>query len=240
MEPLPTKSYSSIPTIASYCDNPVPNTCDFYMSCLEEKFHCGPKGYPINYGNNNCEKFVISINKFSPAGKKWVTNVMLCLQRKLVSSYDNNETTCTDIYNTAFGSHAPCYIASGICILPPTDWEVLFEIIGFKTFFGNLKIITANALLSTFGSSQKYVNRFAKYNDKKTILVCSINKELITNRGSFGTSDTEFAHFDDSSESFTLNDEVRIKKFTHTKNSRAIIGHHKNNSGGIVSVGSAN
>ncbi|CAG8513592.1 7077_t:CDS:2 [Acaulospora morrowiae] len=62
----------------------------------------------------------------------------------------------------------------------------------------------------------------------------------ITNRSSFGISDTEFAHFDDSSESFTLNDEVRIKKFPHTKNSRAIIGHHKNNSGGIVSVGSAN
>ncbi|CAG8513571.1 7076_t:CDS:2 [Acaulospora morrowiae] len=141
MEPLPTSSDSSIPTIASYCDNPVPNTCNFYMNCLEEKFHCGPKGYPINYGKKNCEKFITSINKFSPAGKKWVTNVMLCLQRALVSSYDNNKTTCTDIYNTAFDSHAPCYITSGICILPPTDWEVLFETIGFKTLFGNLKII---------------------------------------------------------------------------------------------------
>jgi hypothetical protein len=32
-------------------------TCDFYTQCLEKKYHCGPKGYPMGYGYVYCNKF---------------------------------------------------------------------------------------------------------------------------------------------------------------------------------------
>ncbi|CAG8835571.1 29546_t:CDS:2, partial [Gigaspora margarita] len=40
------------------CNNPVPNSCDFYTKCLDNKFKCGPTRYPIKYGDKNCKKFI--------------------------------------------------------------------------------------------------------------------------------------------------------------------------------------
>ncbi|CAG8471073.1 6456_t:CDS:2 [Dentiscutata heterogama] len=139
---VPSSSSPPPTTTTTDCNNPAPNSCSFYTSCLENKFHCGPMGYPINYGDKNCRKFINAMNKFSSAGKKWVTDTMLCLQKALISTYKNNKTTCSEISNTAFNSHASCYITSGVCFLPPTDWGVIFETVSLKDIFGSKQAFT--------------------------------------------------------------------------------------------------
>ncbi|CAG8458566.1 28391_t:CDS:2 [Dentiscutata erythropus] len=102
-------------------------------------------GYPIKYGDKNCGKFIKATDKFSSNGKKWVTNTMLCLQRKLISTYENNKTTCSEISNTAFGSHASCYVDSGVCTIW-SDWDVIFKTVGFKDIFGSMKALTVTSI----------------------------------------------------------------------------------------------
>jgi len=110
-------------TISSECSDPVPNTCSFYSNCLEQHLHCGPSGYPIGYGLKYCSKFTAARSQMSAAGKTWVTNTMLCLQRDLVMYGDGRQTTtCSALDNYAFGTHPDCYVKSGLCTLPPTDW----------------------------------------------------------------------------------------------------------------------
>ncbi|GBB97476.1 hypothetical protein RclHR1_00030033 [Rhizophagus clarus] len=118
------------------CNNPSPDSCNFYSDCLEKKFNCGPNGYPIGYGLKNCENFANEINLFSNDGKKWVLKTMLCLQNALVQIYNNNTATCSEIKDTAFRSHAKCYIESGVCSLP-TEWWKLFEIIDIRDIVGS-------------------------------------------------------------------------------------------------------
>ncbi|CAG8660009.1 12110_t:CDS:2, partial [Ambispora gerdemannii] len=150
--PLPI---SHPPVDVTNCNNPVPNSCSFYTNCLENKFHCGPTGYPINYGDKNCKKFISAMNRFSSAGKKWLTDTMLCLQKTLVPSYNNGKTTCSQISNTAFNSHMTCYIDSGVCFLPPTDWVIIFETVGVKDIFLNSQALM-QTLKTGFGCFTLY------------------------------------------------------------------------------------
>lgn len=40
--------------------------CEWYVNCLEERFHCGENGYPLGYGYKYCTRFVDNLPKFSP------------------------------------------------------------------------------------------------------------------------------------------------------------------------------
>ncbi|CAG8752716.1 23832_t:CDS:2, partial [Cetraspora pellucida] len=128
------------------CTNPVLNienlskTCDFYTSCIENKFHCGNDGYPLAYGFKYCNRFASSLNLFSDAGKKWVVNTIICLQRSLVSTYENDASTCSDIMNIAYISHTPCYIANGLCDISQ-DWYTLFKVIDAIDLFGSYQAL---------------------------------------------------------------------------------------------------
>nr|CAG8477417.1 150_t:CDS:2 [Entrophospora candida] len=115
--------------ITGDCNNPAPNSCNFYTDCLEKKFHCGATGYQIKYGLKYCEKFKNSSNLFTSRGKKWITDTMLCLQNALVPTYNSNATTCSEITKTAFDSHPDCYVNSGLCNIPK-DWYNIFATIG--------------------------------------------------------------------------------------------------------------
>ncbi|CAG8781697.1 5888_t:CDS:2, partial [Gigaspora rosea] len=130
---------SSNAVTTSICNSPKVNTCNFYKECLENKFHCGTNGYPIQYGDKNCNKFLNALNQFSDPGKKWVTDTMLCLQNALVSTYNNDKATCSEIENTAFDSHARCYVDSGICNVP-LDWKTIFQVVGIQDL-GGMKIV---------------------------------------------------------------------------------------------------
>ncbi|KAI9765240.1 MAG: hypothetical protein M1840_007732 [Geoglossum simile] len=126
------------------CSDPKPNTCSFYANCLESRFHCGASGYPIGYGLNYCNKFTAASSKMTSAGQSWVTKTMLCLQRSLVIYGDGSQTTTCDALRTfAFDTHPDCYVKSGVCTLPPSDWEVIVTTVSFKELFSSLEALKA-------------------------------------------------------------------------------------------------
>ncbi|KAI9767723.1 MAG: hypothetical protein M1839_004358 [Geoglossum umbratile] len=108
------------------------NTCDFY-TCLESEYHCeGTKyAYPLDYGLKYCTKFTQNLNKFSPAGKKWVHDVRLCLQNALLPDTDC-KSNCQKIQDDAFKSHPNCYVDSGVCSLRLGDWISIVETVGLN------------------------------------------------------------------------------------------------------------
>lgn len=131
-------------SVTNECSDPKPNSCSFYPDCLEALFHCGPSGYPIGYGLYYCEKFSALRSQMSAAGQAWVTDTMLCLQSDLVI-YGNGlqNTTCSALKAYAFGTHADCYVKSGICALPPTDWVKIIKTVSIKELFSSLDALKA-------------------------------------------------------------------------------------------------
>ena len=80
----------------------------------------------------------------SAAGKMWVTNTMLCLQRDLVVYGDGSQTTTCDALKLyAFATHANCYVKGGICTLSPTDWVMIIKTVSFKEIFSSLDALKA-------------------------------------------------------------------------------------------------
>lgn len=65
-------------------------------------------------------------------------NTMHCLQKALVPDATGAEdTTCDALEDKAFATHAGCYVDSGLCTLPPTDWLAVVEIVQLRTLFQN-------------------------------------------------------------------------------------------------------
>jgi len=141
--PVPDGDNPILP-ISNECSDPKPDSCSFYPDCLEAHLHCGPSGYPIGYGLHYCEKFSALRGQMSAAGKMWVTNTMLCLQRDLVAYGDGSQTTTCDALKLyAFATHADCYVKGGICTLSPTDWVMIIKTVSFKELFGSLNALKA-------------------------------------------------------------------------------------------------
>ena len=122
------------------------NNCGFYANCLESRYHCGPNGYPIGYGQTFCEKFVENRMLLDARGQTWMVNTMHCLQTSLVpDAIDSNATTCPTLKTRAFGTHARCYVSNGLCSLGILNWEAIVEIVGIKTLFASWDALKATA-----------------------------------------------------------------------------------------------
>lgn len=134
----PPKTTSSI-----NCLDPPPHSCAFYRACLEPHFHCGPDGYPLGFGEKFCTRFNQPSNagRLSEEGQAWMWNTMSCLQRALVPELSipvvDATEVCKSLEEKAFSTHAPCYLSSGLCSLPPSDWVVIIEIINLKTLLSS-------------------------------------------------------------------------------------------------------
>ncbi|KAF2454352.1 hypothetical protein BDY21DRAFT_266411, partial [Lineolata rhizophorae] len=127
------------------CSNPKPNSCAFYDDCLEDECQCGADGYPIGYGLHYCEEFTDAKSQMSDAGKDWVAETMLCLQNELVPWATGSRTgSCTQLKEYAFGTHPECYVNSGLCTLPPTDWIVVVQTVGLQELFGSWGALKAS------------------------------------------------------------------------------------------------
>ncbi|ORY09022.1 hypothetical protein BCR34DRAFT_603170 [Clohesyomyces aquaticus] len=126
------------------CSNPAENTCTFYPNCLEKKLQCGATGYPLGYGLKYCNKFTAARKDLSSSGQAWITKTMLCLQRALVP-YATGEKggSCPNVKEFAFGTHPGCYVSSGVCALPPKDWEVIISTVSLKELFGSIDALKA-------------------------------------------------------------------------------------------------
>lgn len=134
-------------TAPSECSNPQPNDCNFYTECIESRYHCGPTGYPLGYGQYYCDKFVTDASLLSPQGQTWMTTVMLCLQGDLVPyalGATQGFSDCQALQDFAFSTHPACYVDSGLCSLPVTDWEAIVEkIVGLTTLFDSWDALKA-------------------------------------------------------------------------------------------------
>ncbi|KDQ53707.1 hypothetical protein JAAARDRAFT_421260 [Jaapia argillacea MUCL 33604] len=63
-------------------------------------------------------------------------NTMHCLQTALVPEATGAvNMTCDQLKDTAFDTHAGCYLKNGLCKLPPSDWIAIVEIVNFETLF---------------------------------------------------------------------------------------------------------
>jgi len=63
---------------------------------------------------------------------------MHCLQTALVPEATGMDNmTCSTLEEKAFGTHAACYIENGLCLLSPTDWLAIMEIVELRTLFRN-------------------------------------------------------------------------------------------------------
>lgn len=93
-----------------------------FYRCAELTLHCGPDGYLIGYGARYAERFYRNTRPWmSPAGKRWLDATLVCLQVALRDQIDAS-TSCDDVRTIAFDSHPECYVDSGFCRLPLSDW----------------------------------------------------------------------------------------------------------------------
>lgn len=140
------------------CTTPVRGNCAFYADCLESRYQCGPEGYPIGYGQHYCEEFEAHRAELSVRGQDWMLDTMLCLQRQLVPEASDTSTgvTCASLKKKAFGTHAGCYISSGLCTLPPSDWLAIVRIVELKTLFESKEAFLAT-LSAEEGCLKAYV-----------------------------------------------------------------------------------
>ncbi|KAF7350997.1 hypothetical protein MSAN_01661900 [Mycena sanguinolenta] len=123
-------------THSNGCIHPPPDNCSFYVDCLEQRYHCGPSGYPLGYGEKYCTKFQTHRATLSANGQTWMLATMQCLQEALVSDAIgalNATTSCAALKDKAFATHANCYVSSGVCKLPFADWHAILEIVDVKT-----------------------------------------------------------------------------------------------------------
>ncbi|KAJ7032745.1 hypothetical protein C8F04DRAFT_1106401 [Mycena alexandri] len=122
------------------CLNPPQGSCTFYADCLESRYHCGPTGYPLGYGQKYCTKFLAERERLDSPGQTWMLATLHCLQVALVPDFvpdatgsPNATATCQALEDKAFGTHAGCYVSNGVCKLPLSDWEAILDIVGIET-----------------------------------------------------------------------------------------------------------
>ncbi|KAF5379449.1 hypothetical protein D9615_006576 [Tricholomella constricta] len=138
------------------CTNPPRDSCAFYADCLESKYHCGPEGYPIGFGQSFCEKFSANRAELSTKGQTWMLDTMQCLQNELVpEATATTGVTCRSLEKKAFASHAKCYVESGLCTLPPSDWLAIVEIVEIKTLFES-----KNSFLATLNAGKGCIKTY--------------------------------------------------------------------------------
>lgn len=140
---LPVSRSAGPPSSDPACINPPIDDCSFYANCLESRYDCGPSGYPLAYGQMFCNKFSADRSLLDSQGQQWMIDTMHCLQLALVPDAIGPETTCQALANQAYGTHAGCYVDSGLCILGVNDWSSIIQIVDIKTLFQNWEAFEA-------------------------------------------------------------------------------------------------
>jgi len=120
-------SYNNDAKLKKECFQPKAETCDWYRDCLEEIHPCmgSRESYAIDFGEKYCKRYDASYASFSPQGRIWIDKTRKCLQERLVPLLNNTKATCRKIQAWAFNTHTNCYVESGVCNLPLSDyWKI--------------------------------------------------------------------------------------------------------------------
>lgn len=114
------------------CRSPTGDSCSWYRDCLNRFIPCPQSSsdeYALNYGNNYCTKYENNLSKFSSKAQKWIGKVKKCLQLAL-KQYIGNDISCGNLKVEAFDSHTKCYVDSGFCELPLSDYVEITKLVG--------------------------------------------------------------------------------------------------------------
>eukprot|EP01122_Echinamoeba_exundans_P010647 TRINITY_DN4027_c0_g1_i3.p1 TRINITY_DN4027_c0_g1~~TRINITY_DN4027_c0_g1_i3.p1 ORF type:complete len:816 (+),score=82.62 TRINITY_DN4027_c0_g1_i3:2148-4595(+) len=133
-ELIPSTSFC-YPDAPTGCSNPVPGNCSWYSNCLESRYSCGEKGYPLGYGNYYCRTYFDMCPAMSDFGQKWCQATRTCListGAQLLCQPTTRNYTCEEVKAIAFNSHPACYTLpeASFCDLPPSDVKIILK--GFR------------------------------------------------------------------------------------------------------------
>ncbi|KJA19585.1 hypothetical protein HYPSUDRAFT_168049 [Hypholoma sublateritium FD-334 SS-4] len=150
---------------STQCSDPPRGQCTFYADCLESRYHCGPTGYPLSYGQVYCAKFAAAESTLSAPGQTWMLDTMACLQQTLVPEATGARgaaQTCAALREKAFDSHAACYVDSGLCALGVGEWAKIVRIIGVKTLVGSWSAVgeTTRAAAGCLGQYSRWLRYY--------------------------------------------------------------------------------
>jgi hypothetical protein len=86
---------------------------------------CGPEGYPLGFGAKYADRsFDMTYDELGPDGQAFFVLVASCLQQELATRV-TPQTTCAEVWDLGFATHADCYVESGFCALPTADLLVV-------------------------------------------------------------------------------------------------------------------
>jgi hypothetical protein len=100
---------------------PLLGKCEYY-SALSQSLGCASRGYLLSFGRRYCEEFVLEEPFYSPAGRKVLDSIRLCLQTTLEQA---PVLTCANVEMLAAQSHVDCYVAAGFCRLNPIEQSLI-------------------------------------------------------------------------------------------------------------------
>ena len=114
------------------CRNPSGDSCSWYRDCLNRFNPCSSSPsdeYALTYGNHYCTKYENNLNKFSSQAQQWIGKVRKCLQLALKTQLGSG-ISCSNLKVEAFDSHTKCYVDSGFCELPLSDYVEITKLVG--------------------------------------------------------------------------------------------------------------
>lgn len=100
-----------------------------YYRCLDttlvEGAGCGAEGYPLGFGAKYADRsFDDTWYDLTSAGQDFFLAVSPCLQERLAAEV-TAATSCDEVWDDGFATHAGCYVDSGFCDLPMEDLYVI-------------------------------------------------------------------------------------------------------------------
>ena len=102
------------------CDSNLGN-CSFY-DCLSEKMQCQPDSFIRQIAAPYCRYFQTTTPLYTPAGKKVLDGLRVCLQKEIRAHAPVN---CNEADQDFANAHVDCYLSGGFCTLPMSDkWRI--------------------------------------------------------------------------------------------------------------------
>ena len=110
-------------TCADYIGREDCTQCDYYL-CRDAAApaSCGADGYYEGFGHAYCLRYLeVTTPRMSPAGQQFLHDVRRCLMNVMEAEIPTS-ATCAAVSQAGFDSHPRCYVMSGFCDLPVSDW----------------------------------------------------------------------------------------------------------------------
>ncbi|MGK0362539.1 MAG: hypothetical protein ACI9U2_004860 [Bradymonadia bacterium] len=102
-----------------------------YYACREETANCGEDNYLMRFAHAYCVRYRQSAEpNFSPQGQRWLRDVRRCLVESLDANAPGDD--CDTIEAEGFASHPGCYLSTGFCDLPFSDWLGTLNTIDYR------------------------------------------------------------------------------------------------------------